>query len=294
MPVSAGMTSKEQEIHTIRSIFTKQSQSALQLFFLIALSIVLMVMDRHVDKFRFIREALSFPLAPLQYAVSWSAKQVSYLKKTVSSHDDLVQENVELKAERLLLRAKLQRFIAIETENNYLKTLSQSSRQIQGKTLIAELLNVDSEPFVNQVVLDKGMRNNVYIGQPVFDAYGVMGPVIQAGPISSRIMLINDPRSGVAVQSVRNGVRAIAMGDGYSNNLKLIYITKTADIKVGDLFLTSGLGDRYPEGYPVGKVLSVSKDPAHQFASIYLQPSAHLDSSRQVLLVWYQKHVSTP
>ena len=117
-----------------------------------------------------------------------------------------------------------------------------------------------------------------------------MGQVIQVGPITSRVLLINDPRSGVAVQNVRNGVRAIAMGDSYLNNLKLMYVTKTTDIKVGDLFLTSGLGDRYPEGYPVGRVVSVLREPASQFASISLQSSAHLDSSRQVLLVWYQQY----
>jgi rod shape-determining protein MreC len=92
------------------------------------------------------------------------------------------------------------------------------------------------------------------------------------------------------VQCVRNGMRAIATGDSYSGKLKLMYIPKTADIKVDDIFITSGLGDRYPEGYPVGKVTSVNKNPSQQFAEILLQPQARLESSRQVLLVWYQKH----
>ncbi|OGT44826.1 MAG: rod shape-determining protein MreC [Gammaproteobacteria bacterium RIFCSPHIGHO2_12_FULL_37_34] len=249
-----------------------------------------MVMDRRLNQFVTIREALSFPLAPFQYSVSWSVKQINQFKTAFSAYDYLAKENIELKAERLLLHAQLQRLIALEAENNYLKALSQASHHIQSKTLIAELLNVDSEPFVNQVILDKGARDHVYSGQPVFDAYGVMGQIIQVGPITSRVLLINDPRSGIAVHNVRNGTRAVAVGDSYLNNLKLMYVTKTTDIKVGDLFLTSGLGDRYPEGYPVGTVSNVSKDPAHQFATIYLQPSAHLDSSRQVLLVWYQKH----
>src|SRR3990167_508954 len=272
--------------HTIRSIFTKQSHSLLQAFFLIAFAILLMVMDRHVAKFTSIHAALSLPVAPLQYFVSWSVKQMNQVKSIASTYDKLGKENIELKAERLLLRAQLQRLIAIESENHYLKTLSQFSSRVKGKTLIAGLLNVDSAPFVNQVILDKGVRDNVYDGQTVFDAYGVMGQVIQVGPLTSRVLLVNDSRSGIAVQSVRNGMRAIAIGDNYSHHLKLMYVVKTADIKVGDLFFTSGLGDHYPPGYPVGKVISVTRDPGYQFASIYLQPSAYLDSSRQVLLVW--------
>jgi rod shape-determining protein MreC len=215
---------------------------------------------------------------------------IDVIKTTVSTHDDLVSENLNLKAEQLLLKAKLQRLNAIETENNYLKALFQSSKQIQGKALIAELLAVSTEPFVNQVVLNKGTRDSVYVGQPVLDATGIMGQVIIAGPITSRVLLINDPRSGIAVQSVRNGMRAIAVGDSYSGKLKLMYVPNTADVTVGDAFMTSGLGDRYPEGYPVGKVISVTKDPARQFAEVILQASARLESSRQVLLIWNQRH----
>jgi len=249
-----------------------------------------MVMDKRLEAFASIRAALSLPLAPLQYIVSWPTNFIDNVKSAISTHDDLVNENLSLKAEQLLLRSQLQRLIAIETENNYLKALLQSSRQVKGKTLIAELLAVDFEPFVNQVILNKGTRDGVYVGQPVLDATGVMGQVIQVGPITSRVLLINDPHSGVAVQNVRNGVRAIAVGDTYSGKLRLMYVPNTADIKADDIFLTSGLGDRYPEGYPVGKVISVDKNPSRQFAEVYIQPSAHLDSSRQVLLIWYQKN----
>jgi rod shape-determining protein MreC len=247
-------------------------------------------MDRRLDVFVSIRAALSLPLAPLQYVVSWPANFIDNVKSLITTHDNLVSENLSLKAEQLLLRSQLQRLIAIETENNYLKALFQSSQQVKGKTLIAELLAVDIEPFSNQVVLNKGSRDGVYVGQPVLDATGVMGQVISAGPITSRVLLINDPRSGIAVQNVRNGMRAVAVGDNYSGKLRLMYVPNTSDIKVDDIFLTSGLGDRYPEGYPVGKVITVNKDPAKQFSEIYIEPSAHLDSSRQVLLIWNQKN----
>lgn len=247
-----------------------------------------MVMDKRWENFVSVRAALTLPVAPFQYLVSWPTSVVDNLKRSLSSHDALVKENLSLKTDQLMLRSQLQRLIAIESENNYLKSLLQSSRQVKGKTLIAELLAVESEPFVRQVVLDKGSREGVHVGQPVLDANGVMGQVIQVGPITSRVLLITDPHSGISVQNVRSGLRSVALGDSYSGKIRLMYVPKTADIKPNDIFITSGLGDHYPEGYPVGKVVTVNKDPAHQFADIYLQPSAHLESSRQVLLIWYQ------
>src|SRR5690606_2254272 len=118
----------------------------------------------------------------------------------------------------------------------------------------------------NQVVLNKGSRDGVYAGQPELDANGVMGQVIQVGPITSRVILPNDPHSGIAVENARNGLRAVAVGDSLTGKIRLNYVAKTMDIKLGDIFITSGLGDHYPQGYPVGKVVQYRKDPAHQFA----------------------------
>lgn len=249
-----------------------------------------MMMDRRMEAFAPVRAAMTLPLAPLQYLISMPVTAFATVRQAVSSHETLVNENLSLKAEQLLLRSQLQRLIALESENNYLKALFQSSKKVQGKTLIAELLAVSSEPFINQVVLNKGTRDEVYVGQPVLDATGIMGQIVSVGPITSRVLLINDPSSGVAVQNVRTGMRAVAVGDSYSGKLKLMYVPNTADIQVNDVFLSSGLGDRYPEGYPVGRVVSVNKNPARQFAEVYLKPSAKLDSSRQVLLIWNQKH----
>lgn len=249
-----------------------------------------MVMDKRFNSFVNVRAALSFPIASFQYVVSWPTVAIGNAKAAIVSHNALVKENQRLKADQLLLRTQLQRLLAIESENNYLKSLLQSSQQIKGRTLIAELLAVVSEPFINQVVLDKGAHDGVYVGQPVLDANGVMGQVMEVGALSSRVLLINDPHSGIAVQSARNGTRAMAVGDSYTTKLRLMYVATTADIRTGDTFITSGLGDHYPEGYPVGKVVSVSKDPAHQFATIIIQPFAKLNSSRQVLLIWYQRN----
>lgn len=257
------------------------------------LAIVLMVVDKRSMLLTQLRSALSVPLASLQYVVSWPVNLIDNAAQMISAHDALIKENLHLKADQLLLRAQVQRLIAIESENNQLKALSNSSTQIQGRTEIGQLLAVDTDFFTHQAVLDKGSQDNIYIGQPVLDAGGLMGQVIQVGGVTSRILLINDPHSGVPVQDTRNGIRAIAMGDSYSGKLRLMNIPQTADIRISDVFITSGLGRNYPEGYPVGHVVDIKHDPATSFSIITLEPDAHLDQSRQVLLVWPNKMVST-
>lgn len=258
---------------------------------LVVLSIALMVLDTRVATITHVRSALSFTLMPLQYLVSYPIQLIDKIGNTVSTHDALVKENLDLKAQQLMLKAQVQRLLAIENENNQLKALLSTSKQVQGKVLIAQLMAVDSDPFVHQVVLDKGSSNNVFIGQPVLDANGVMGKIIQVSPVTSRVLLINDPHSGVPVQITRNGFRAIAMGDNYTGKLRLVNIPHTADIRIGDVLVTSGLGDQYPEGYPLGKVISVIKDPGLQFSTITVEASAHIDRAREVLLVWPSRGV---
>jgi rod shape-determining protein MreC len=256
-------------------------------------AIVLMVLDHQGKSVEQIRTTLSVPLSLLEHAVSWPVRMIDRLGDTLSSHEVLVKENRALRKEQLELKAQVQRLSAIESENNQLKNLMRSSVQMQGKVLIAQLLAVDSDPFVNQVLLDKGSSSGVFVGQPVLDADGLMGKVVQVGPITSRLLLINDTHSGVPVQVTRNGVRAIVMGDSYSGKLRLANVPQTADVKVGDVLVTSGLGENYPAGYPVGQVVVVKNLPGMQFASIEVRPSAHLDRGRQVLLVWPNRK-STP
>ncbi len=245
-----------------------------------------MILDQRGIGVQRVRATLSIPLSFLEYIVSWPIHTFDQFGNVLSTHVGLAKENRELKAEQLLMKVQVQRLLAIELENTQLKALMHSSTQIRGKVLMAQLLAIDSDPFVSQAVLDKGSRDGVFVGQPVLDADGVMGKIIQAGPITSRVLLINDTHSGVPVQNVRNGVRAIAMGDSYSRKLHLVNVPQTVDINNGDVFVTSGLGDHYPAGYPVGKVISIKRDPGLEFAAIDVEANAHSDRSRQVLLVW--------
>lgn len=261
------------------------------MLFLVVLSVTLMALDSRVAAVTRVRTALAVTLLPLHYLVSEPFKFINHLNDILTSRTRLIKENKELKAQQLLLKVQVQRLLAIESENNQLKALMRSSSQVQGKVLIAQLLAVDSDPFVHQVILDKGNRDGVFVGQPVLDSNGVLGKVIQVGAYTSRVLLINDAHNGLPVQITRNGVRAIATGDSYSGKLKVINVTQTTDIKKGDVLVTSGLGDHFPEGYPVGVISSIIKDPGLQFATIKVEPSARLDRAKQVLLVWPNRNV---
>jgi rod shape-determining protein MreC len=262
------------------------------------LSILLMILDRHWEDFQRIKSLLSVTTLPIQYIVDWPAQWVSWASTNIITQHQLLVENAELRANQLLLEAKLQKLLALEHENAQLLALLQSSPHVGGKFISAQLLAVNMDPLVQHVVLNKGSREGIYQGQPVLDAYGVMGQVIQPGPFTSQVMLVSSLQSAIPVQDARNGIRAIAVGTGYNGELQLLYVPITTEMQVGDVLVTSGLGGRFPEGYPVGIVKSVSHNPEFRFSTIRITPSAHLDKSRQVLLVWpenaKEEHSSSP
>ncbi|HEY7841920.1 MAG TPA: rod shape-determining protein MreC, partial [Gammaproteobacteria bacterium] len=177
----------------------------------------------------------------------------------------------------------------VEEENRRLRELLESSIQLRERVLVAELLAVEMEPFRRQVVINKGRREGAYDGQPVVDAGGIMGQIIHVGPFSSTVLLITDPSHALPVQVNRNGLRAIAVGTGRDNVLLLEHLPTNADIKRGDLVVSSGLGHRFPRGYPVGTIADIGLEPGESFARVEVTPSAQLGRSREVLLVWPQR-----
>jgi rod shape-determining protein MreC len=249
-----------------------------------------MAMDHQFNYFGRLRSVLSLVVSPMQYSVDRPVELIRWVDTSFTTQQNLLIENAQLRARQLLLYAKLQKVLALERENQQLRALLQSSTTIHDKVTVAQLLAVDLAPYTQQIILDKGERDGVYVGQPVLDAYGVMGQVIAVSPVNSRVLLITDPRSGLPVQNNRNGNRAIANGLGFDGALELINVPITTDFKKGDFLITSGLGGNYPPGYPVGVVSSVKLPQGERFASINVKPAAHVNQSRQVLLVWPKKN----
>ena len=258
----------------------------MKIVFFILLSVSAMFLDHRLGYLDSIRSALLTVIYPVQYVVNIPVKVVSFVNEYFITHQALVEENDRLKQEHLLLNSKLQRFAILESENNRLRRLFESSLRLSERVLIAELMAVDLQPFKHQIRINKGQNQGAYDGQPILDASGIMGQIVHVSPFYSDVLLITDPTHSLPVEINRNGLRAIAVGTGQKDLLLLEHLPTNADINVGDLVVSSGLGRRFPSGYPVGVVEKISLDPGEPFAKIIVKPSAKLEQSREVLLVW--------
>jgi len=270
----------------MQPLFQQGTGPSARVAFFIVLSISLMVWDQRAQHLEAVRGFLTGAIAPLQYAVNVPAELLGWTSQRVMSRGDLIGEVNELQRENLRLRARQQKFETLQSENDRLRELLDSSSKRDERVLVAELLSVDLDPYRQQVVLNHGTRDGVYRGQPVIDAYGVMGQIIHTGPFTATALLISDPNHALPVQINRNGLRTIASGTGEPDSLELLYIPNNADVRVGDFVVTSGLGGRFPPNYPVATVVHVERRPGQPFARVIAEPKAQLDRSREVLLVW--------
>lgn len=266
-------------------LFKQKSAVAWRFVVLFIFSIVLMMYDHRSSQTEKLRSSMMTFAAPLQFSVSTPMEFLAWIKDNFLTHQQLTTENATLKSQLLLQEAQLQKIIALEKENKQLRALLRSTSTVNESVKVAKILAISLEPFLAQVVLDKGKNYGVYIGEPVLDSTGVMGQVIQVGDLTSRVMLVSDSRSAVPIQDSRTGVRAIAVGRGPTELLTLINLPATSEIYVGDSLVTSGFGLNFPAGYPVGIVTKVGRIPGQYFASVEVKPSANLDKSRQVLLL---------
>lgn len=245
-----------------------------------------MTMDHRAHQLKVVRDALSTVVYPLQVVVNLPIQWGHWISENLAARSTLVDENERLRRELLVAGSRLEKFTELESENRRLRRLLDSAEKVGERVLIAELLAVDMDPFSRRIVLNKGTRDGVAAGQSLVDSHGVMGQIVQAGPFSSSGLLITDPSHAMPVQLQRTGLRAIATGTGSVNELELLHIPNNADVRIGDLMVTSGLGGRFPSGYPVGRVVSVERDRGHPFAQVVVEPSARLERNREVLLVW--------
>ena len=252
----------------------------------VALSIGVIVADHRQQHLDALRATLSVVVYPLHYLASLPGMLVRNVEGRMAKEEQLREHNEALHRDNLILKARLQKFEALESENMRLRDLLGSSFKIGDRVLIAELLSVDLDPYRQQVLVNKGSASGVFVGQPVLDANAVLGQVVRVNPLSATVLLITDASHGLPVQVNRNGLRAVAQGTGLIHRLELLHVPKNADVRAGDLLVTSGLGGHFPPGYPVARVTDVRQEPGKPFATVLAEPTASLERSREVLLVW--------
>lgn len=249
------------------------------------LSVVLMTLDHRQNLLDPVRQTLSAVVHPIRLIAALPVELTGAASVQLTNRRELLEDNARLRHQQLLYEARLQRLDALEVENIRLRELLDSAYELEEPVLIAELVQVDLDPYTHLIQIDKGSRDGVFAGQPVIDANGIIGQVDEVGPFSASVRLISDPSHAIPVQVNRNGLRSIAIGNGNLNALELSSLPNNADIRPGDLLVTSGLGGRFPAGYPVGRVERVETDPGEAFADITVEPSGALNRIQEVLLI---------
>nr|WP_071872810.1 rod shape-determining protein MreC [Atopomonas hussainii] len=270
----------------MKPLFSKGPSLTTRLLVLGLLSVVLMVVDARFDTLKPVRNQMALVLTPFYWLADLPVKAWQSATEQLNARSELIAENERLKAEALLMQRRLQKLATLTEQNVRLRELLNSAELVDERVLVAELIGVDPNPFTHRLLINKGGQDGVFLGQPVLDASGLMGQVVEVMPYTARVLLITDSSHSIPVQINRNSLRSIAVGTGNPERLELRHVADTADVRVGDLLVSSGLGQRFPAGYPVATVTEVRNDPSQAFAVINAEPTAKLNRSRYLLLVF--------
>ncbi len=266
--------------------FGADGGGTLRLLTYLALGVALMVSDHRGGVLSRIRQNATVAVEPVWWLASLPARAIAFTQAAISNQTRLNRDNLALQQQLLLAQAKIERLQALADENQRLRALLGGTRGDRLAVQLASIIDIDLDPARQRIVLDVGANQGVHPGQAVIDAGGVLGQVMTVTPTRATALLVTDPDHAVPVQAVRSGLRLIAYGSGHSDRLLAPNIPLSGDLKVGDELITSGIGGRFPAGFPVGTVVSLAPDANHAFVEATLTPAARLDRSGDVLLVW--------
>lgn len=269
----------------MKPIFKRGAPIEIRLFLAVIVAVGMLVADGKFATFQPLRNVLTSIVTPIQYLASLPTYFFTESSQRIRSQEDLLAERDAFINEIMLLREKEQRFAVLESENAQLRRLLEAPVKIDLPKTVAELLAVDNNPYVQQVVLNKGTLNGTFTRQPVIDDKGVVGQIVDVTPTSSRVLFITDISHAIPVRNQRNNTRYILNGSGNIDQLSLKFVPHSHDLLVGDILITSGLGGIFPEGYPVAVIEQVIRDESRPFARVVASPLARLDSLRYVLLL---------
>lgn len=269
--------------------FQRSSQSSsFAGFFLIAMaSVVLMFADTRTRFLEPVRLGLGALVTPVQFAADVPARLGTLIDLWLQSEEDVRAVYSQVVDENARLRFRLQRMQSLEMENRDLRRILSAPQRGDTRVLVGELLGVSLDPYKQTILVNRGAADGLFVGQPVFDPEGLLGQVSEVMPVTSAVTLITDPGHALPVQVSRHGLRAIAMGTGKPDQLRIVYLTPNDDIRQGDRLVTSGLGGRFPAGYPVARVTEVVEDPGEPFLNVTAAPIARIAHNKHVLLVWH-------
>lgn len=253
---------------------------------LVFVSIILMIVDYRENHLNTLRKTIGTAVYPLRVVVDAPFRMWEWVGEATESRNELQLENSRLKAERLITNARLQRLTALEAENDRFRDMLDARDMVRDEVRVVEILAVDADRYSHNIVISLGDLDGVYDGQAIVDANGFVGQVIRTGRNTAQAILISDPDHALPVEVNRSGLRTIAVGTGEFDRLDLPFLPNNADIRPGDLLVTSGLGGAFPPGYPVAVVTSIDRNPQEPFADIAATPSAALNQIREIMLIF--------
>ena len=270
----------------MKPIFSRGPSLQLRLFLAVIAAIGLIVADSRLGTFVKIRNYMDTAVSPFYFLANGPRKVLDSVSETLATRQQLELENRALRQELLLKNSDILLLGQFKQENARLRELLGSPLRQDEQKMVTQVISTGSDPYSDQVVIDKGSDNGVYEGQPVISDKGVVGQVVAVAKVTSRVLLICDASHALPIQVLRNDIRVIAAGSGCADDLQLEHLPNNTDIRVGDVLVTSGLGGRFPEGYPVAVVSSVKVDNQRAYTVIQARPTAGLQRLRYLLLLW--------
>ena len=274
-------------------IFNQGRSPAHRLILVLCCSMALIFFDHRMSSFETVSGYLQTMVSPLQYVANAPKQIMNWASTNIVTRRQLMQENQNFRENELFFHEQVMQLSIVRQENSRLRSLLASPVSNEIKKMFAEILSVDGDPYSHQVVINRGTNDGVYEDQPVLDEKGIVGQILHVGVSSSRVILISDISHAIPVRIQRNGLRLIASGSGQIDRLVHNFVPHSADIKTGDLLVTSGLGGKYPEGYPVSRVVMVRSDESREFSIVYSEPVAQIDRLRYVLLLSEEHAISS-
>jgi rod shape-determining protein MreC len=255
----------------------------LRLLVALTLAIALMVLDHRGGWLSAIRVQIEHAVQPLWRLAGLPARLGDDVRDTASSRARLMRENETLRNALLISNARIARLEASAAENARLRGLLGAAEQGGLDVQLAPILDIALDPTRQRLTLAIGADQGVRPGQAAIDAGGLVGQVIDVRSGTATVLLLTDPDHAVPVAVARNGIRLVAYGRG--DRIELANIPTSSDVKVGDRIVTSGLGGRFPPGFPVGTIVRLRRDESRAFLVGELRPAAQLDRGRDVLLL---------
>jgi len=256
-----------------------------KLIIFVVLSFILLINDQRNNYLSILRNSIAIAIYPLQSAVEIPSRLTDWFDLRIKSKEILIKENQNLLSQQKINSSILQRYESLEQENERLKQILNAASNLDNKVEITRIISVNVNPYRHTIVIDKGERDGVYEGQVLLGTDGVIGQILHTNFLTSEAILISDSDHALPVEINRNGLRTIVLGNGSYTKLDVPYIPNNADIEIGDLLVTSGLGGKFPSGYPVAKVDFIESDLSEQFYKVSAKPIAYLNQVREVMLL---------